>query len=171
MYIDQLITELNEKGESRQNFSSSLWKEHSRDSVYKIKISRDFDTFEPEKNKIISTAELDALKYYLENEEKFYHKITSQFLEVLPVILKEYEVEGSEIISREFIKEHIELIAIKLEEVEGEIFIEFDFAPSWDNEHGLVALAHGDNILGFAEGGYCWFYNIAGEDGYWSVKF
>jgi len=145
---------------------NSNWKLHSLEGYTEneLNICSDFakaDGFDAIREK--------SIKYYLDNEAHFYTLFTEKIKRMLEFedfygdydfepAFDAYEIELPETVSNEWIKENIKLIQINIrEEKEGMCFLEFDFAVSWDEEHGLVALTLKDKFVGFAEGGYCWY--------------
>ena len=108
-----------------------------------------------------------AIQYYLDNEGRFY----SIFMETITRMLEfkdfysydfeeafdAYEIELPETVTNKWLKKNVKLIGIRfLIEKKGIYFLEFDFAVSWDEEHGMVAKVYKDSVVGIAEGGICW---------------
>ena len=108
-----------------------------------------------------------TIQYYLDNEGRFH----SIFMETITRMLEfkdfyDYnfddafqanEIELPETVTNNWLKKNVKLIGIRfLIEKKGIYFLEFDFAVSWDEEHGMVAKVYKDSVIDIAEGGICW---------------
>jgi hypothetical protein len=122
------------------------------------------------------TIKEETIKYYLDNEDKFYNLLISSlktfFLNKVgdnQYQYKAYKCDNNfntyetyeeaipKIITDDWIQKNIKLININiLNEYNNYSTLEFDFAVGWDDEHGLRALVWQDKVIQFAEGGYCW---------------
>jgi len=146
---------------------SSNWKLHSVLSEYtenELYISTAFtDGFNEPQQK--------SIQYYLDNEDYFYNL----FIEKIKKLMEfedfyNYEFEPAfeasdlelpEIITTDWLKTNVKLSGINIEKAkEDYCFLEFDFAVSWDDEHGMRALVYKNNFLAFAEGGTIWSYDL-----------
>ena len=171
MNTEAIWESLTENGEFVVHIEDSKWKEHK---IY----DPDEALFDYKENELILTtvfnnnifedAQRIAIKNYLTHENTFYSMFIEKFLESQFVFdawlgydiepyLKANDIKIPDEISLEWLKNNVKLIAININnEKDGYAFLEFDFAVSWDDEHGLRALVYKDSILAFAEGGICW---------------
>jgi len=171
MNTEAIWESLTENGEFVVHIEDSKWKEHK---IY----DPDEALFDYKENELILTtvfnnnifedAQRIAIKNYLTHENIFYSMFIEKFLESQFVFdawlgydiepyLKANDIKIPDEISLEWLKNNVKLIAININnEKDGYAFLEFDFAVSWDDEHGLRALVYKDSILAFAEGGICW---------------
>ncbi len=144
----------------------SNWKHHTLEG-YEDNELNILNVFAEEKG--FDAVREKAIIHYLDNESRFYTLFMEKIKRMLEFedfygdydfepAFEAYEVELPETVSDDWIKENVKLIQINiLKEKDGLCCLEFDFAVSWDEEHGMIALMHNDEFVGFAEGGYCWY--------------
>jgi len=147
---------------------NSNWKLHSVLGEYtknELFISTAFtDGFNEQQQK--------SIQYYLDNEDYFYNLFIEKIKRLLEFedfydydfepAFEAYDLELPETITIDWLKTNVKLNEINIYKAkENYCFLEFDFAVSWDDEHGMRALVHKDKFLAFAEGGTIWSYDLA----------
>lgn len=179
MNTEEILNGISRNEEIIVSIEDSKWKEHSIYDAYE-------EVFEYKENELQLTTEFNdnifdepqkiAIKHYLEHENTFYTMFIDKFIESqfkfdewfgydFESYMEDNDIEIPDKISLEWIKTNVKLIAINIDvEKDGYAFLEFDFAVSWDDEHGLRALVYKDDILAFSEGGICWSYELDDYD-------
>ena len=171
--MEQIKEQLSSNNSTTIEISNSYWKLHSIGNEYTentLSICTDFAS-----NQNFDILKQKAVQYYLENEKSFYNLFIKKIKRML--VFEDFysydfepaceanEIELPETITDAWLQENIKLIAINiLDEKEDACFLEFDFAVSWDDEHGMRALVYKDTFLAFDEGGCIWSDDIASYD-------
>lgn len=175
--VENVINDIKNKREAIVSLQSTQWKEHKIENL-------DINTFFI-KCDDVSMTKIKSIEYFLLNQDKFYSILMNFLLNIFVDIVDTYEldIEGCEEVLVEtddgydfvppslevdMLKDHVLLNGINVLEKKGEVFIEFDFHTSWNDEHGLIALVNNKKVLGYAEGGYCWFFDL-NSDGSWGA--